>query len=110
MKPVIKASIRKSKEENANHEQTMTTVLFPLLMSGMLNKVDIEAEVWGSVGQSKQAIAVRYGIARGLFHFVDEETKQNMRIAGLLTKDPRNAERKKPGQEGARRKFTWKKR
>lgn len=30
--------------------------------------------------------------------------------AGLLTADPRVRERKKPGQEGARRKFTWKKR
>lgn len=30
--------------------------------------------------------------------------------AGLLTTDPRVRERKKPGQEGARRKFTWKKR
>lgn len=30
--------------------------------------------------------------------------------AGLLTPDPRVRERKKPGQEGARRKFTWKKR
>lgn len=31
-------------------------------------------------------------------------------VAGLLTLDPRVKERKKPGQEGARRKFTWKKR
>lgn len=31
-------------------------------------------------------------------------------VAGLLTYDPRVKERKKPGQEGARRKFTWKKR
>lgn len=30
--------------------------------------------------------------------------------AGLLTPDPRVRERKKPGQEGARKKFTWKKR
>ena len=31
-------------------------------------------------------------------------------LAGLLKQDPRKRERKKPGQEGARRKFTWKKR
>lgn len=42
--------------------------------------------------------------------FVDEETLEDMKICGLLTQDVRVRERKKPGQEGARRKFHWRKR
>lgn len=36
--------------------------------------------------------------------------KQNLTQAGLLTPDMRPKERKKPGREGARRRYTWKKR
>nr|XP_008191155.1 PREDICTED: 28S ribosomal protein S9, mitochondrial [Tribolium castaneum] len=84
-------------------------VLFPLLFSNMLNKVDIEAEVEGG-GPSSQAGAIRWGIAWGLRSFVDQDMIEKMRLAGLLTRDYRTKERKKPGQQGARRKFTWKKR
>ncbi|XP_076376202.1 small ribosomal subunit protein uS9m [Megalopta genalis] len=75
----------------------------------MGGKVDIEATVSGG-GPSAQSGAVRWGIAHGLRNFVDAEMIEKMRIAGLLTKDVRRRERKKFGQEGARRKFTWKKR
>lgn len=100
----------------------------------MLGKVDIDATVEGG-GPSGQAGVVRYGIAVGLRSFVDEGKREEMRLgmcysyiilnfitvidvcshlsdfkAGLLTQDKRFKERKKPGQEGARRKFTWKKR
>lgn len=102
----------------------------------MLYNVDVVAHVeYG--GYMGQAGAIRYGISLGLRSFVDEETNELMRVgklaaaiksyftktnthlltliffrstAGLLTQDPRRRERKKPGQEGARRKFTWKKR
>lgn len=95
----------------------------------MLNKVDIEANVEGG-GPSGQAGAVRWGISMALRSFVDAEMAEKMRLgeisyqckwfgflfaffnpaAGLLQRDYRTRERKKPGQEGARRKFTWKKR
>lgn len=75
----------------------------------MLDKVDIEGNVTGG-GFSSQAGALRWGISMGLRSFVDEETIEKMRVAGLLQRDYRRRERKKPGQEGARRKFTWKKR
>ncbi|KAL3284400.1 hypothetical protein HHI36_018562 [Cryptolaemus montrouzieri] len=75
----------------------------------MVGKVDIEAEVEGG-GYSGQAGALRWGIAWGLRSFVDQETIEKMRLAGLLTRDIRTRERMKPGQQGARRKFTWKKR
>ncbi|CAO1404627.1 unnamed protein product [Diamesa serratosioi] len=92
-------------ETNQCREQ----LLFPLIFSGMLGKVDIVANVAGG-GTSGQAGAIRWGIAMGLRSFVDSETTEKMRLAGLLQRDYRRRERKKPGQEGARRKFTWKKR
>ncbi|KOX73971.1 28S ribosomal protein S9, mitochondrial [Melipona quadrifasciata] len=75
----------------------------------MCDKVDIEAEVFGG-GPTGQAGTIRWGIAQGLRSFVDQKMTEKMRIAGLLTRDWRKRERKKWGQEGARRKFTWKKR
>lgn len=84
-------------------------IIFPLLMSDMLTKVDIEATAFGG-GPSGQAGAIRWGIAWALRSFVSPETAEKMRIAGLLTRDWRRRERKKFGQAGARKKFTWKKR
>ncbi|KRT81347.1 hypothetical protein AMK59_5093, partial [Oryctes borbonicus] len=84
-------------------------LLFPLIFTNMVNQVDVEAFVDGG-GPSGQAGAIRWGIATGLRSFVDANMIENMRLAGLLTKDCRTRERKKPGQAGARKKFTWKKR
>ncbi|XP_066250226.1 small ribosomal subunit protein uS9m [Euwallacea similis] len=89
--------------------QQREQILFPLIFSNMLNKVDVEAEVDGG-GPSGQAGAIRWGLSWGLRSFVDEETVEEMRLAGLLSFDVRTRERKKPGQAGARKKFTWKKR
>ncbi|NXC18196.1 RT09 protein, partial [Corythaeola cristata] len=61
-------------------------------------------------GRSAQAGAIRLASAKALRSFVTEKEVEFMRQAGLLTTDPRVKERKKPGQEGVRRKFTWKKR
>lgn len=89
--------------------QDREQILFPLIFTNLTGKVDIEATVSGG-GPTGQSGAIRVGIAYGLRNFVDVEMIEKMRIAGLLTKDPRTRERKKFGQEGARRKFTWKKR
>lgn len=89
--------------------QPREQILFPLIFTQMLGKVDVEANVNGG-GPSGQAGAIRWGIAMSLRSFVEPEMVENMRLAGLLTRDWRRRERKKPGQEGARRKFTWKKR
>ncbi|XP_050548651.1 28S ribosomal protein S9, mitochondrial [Daktulosphaira vitifoliae] len=89
--------------------QPREQILFPLLFTDMVDKVDIEASVRGG-GISGKAGAIRYGISWGLRSFVDNDTVEKMRIAGLLQKDFRRRERKKPGQARARRKFTWKKR
>ncbi|XP_032593467.1 28S ribosomal protein S9, mitochondrial [Drosophila grimshawi] len=90
-------------------EQNKEQLLFPLSFSSMLGKVDVEANVEGG-GPSGQSGAIRWGIAMSLRSFVDQEMIESMRLAGLLTRDYRRRERKKFGQEGARRKYTWKKR
>ncbi|KAG8298513.1 37S ribosomal protein S9, mitochondrial [Homalodisca vitripennis] len=84
-------------------------LLFPLHFSGKLNTVDVEASVYGG-GVTGQSGAIRFGISMALRSFVPPTMVEQMRIAGLLTQDRRRRERKKPGQEKARRKFTWKKR
>jgi len=90
-------------------KQAREQVIFPLIFTGMLGKVDVEANVAGG-GSSGQAGAIRWGVSMGLRCFVDAEMIGKMRLAGLLQRDYRRRERKKYGQEGARRKFTWKKR
>ncbi|XP_016054964.1 PREDICTED: 28S ribosomal protein S9, mitochondrial isoform X2 [Miniopterus natalensis] len=89
--------------------QDREQLMFPFHFLDRLGKHDATCTVSGG-GRSAQAGAVRLAVARALCSFVTEEEVEWMRQAGLLTTDPRVRERKKPGQEGARRKFTWKKR
>ncbi|CAN9498324.1 unnamed protein product [Ophioblennius macclurei] len=89
--------------------QDREQLMFPLQFLGMLGRFDLECTVSGG-GRSSQAGALRLAISRALLSFVSESDREALRQAGLLTADPRLRERKKPGQEGARRKFTWKKR
>ncbi|CAH2042460.1 unnamed protein product, partial [Iphiclides podalirius] len=60
--------------------------------------------------EAGQSGAIRWGIAWGLRSFVDKPMLEAMQVAGLLTRDHRRRERKKPGQPGARKKPTWKRR
>ena len=69
---------------------------------------DVEVNVAGG-GSATQAEAVRHGIARALVE-LDENLKATLKRAGLLTRDARKKERKKPGQPGARKKFQFSKR
>nr|CAH0100287.1 unnamed protein product [Daphnia galeata] len=90
-------------------KQHKEQVIFPLEFCNVLGKVDVVATCEGN-GFSGKVGAIRLGIAMCLRSFVDAETTERMRLAGLLSFDPRKRERKKPGQAGARKKFTWKKR
>lgn len=90
-------------------------ILFPLQVSKMLDKVDVYAHLTNAdslhtKGQGTIATAIRYAISVSIGAYVDPETREKMRLCGLLTPDTRTKERKKFGQEGARRKYTWKKR
>jgi len=82
--------------------------MFPLHFTGLLNKVDFEAKI--IEGDSTFSGAIRLGISHCLCSFVSKDIIERMRIAGLLTRDPRVHERQKVGQLGARKKQTWKKR
>ena len=80
----------------------------PLDVTETKGTYDIVAKARGG-GLTGQAGAVRLGIARSLQR-MSEANRQSLRGAGLLTRDPRKVERKKPGQPGARKKFQFSKR
>lgn len=69
---------------------------------------DIKVNVEGG-GYKGQAEAIRLAIARALVK-VDETNKPALRAKGLMTRDPRMVERKKPGQKKARKRFQFSKR
>jgi small subunit ribosomal protein S9 len=80
----------------------------PLEIAGAVNKYDIYALVNGG-GLSGQAGALRHGIARALVK-LDSDFKPRLKKEGLLTRDPREVERKKYGQKKARKRFQFSKR
>ena len=80
----------------------------PLNLLNVTDKYDIKANLDGG-GVKGQAEALRLGIARALVE-INEEDKAALRNAGFLTRDPRQVERKKPGQPKARKRFQFSKR
>ncbi|MDD4662001.1 MAG: 30S ribosomal protein S9 [Candidatus Pacebacteria bacterium] len=74
----------------------------------LVEKFDISVMVKGG-GMDSQAEAVRHGIARALVK-IDETYKKRLRKEGLLTRDSRMKERKKPGLKRARKAPRWSKR
>jgi small subunit ribosomal protein S9 len=80
----------------------------PFQATDTLGAFDVKARVAGG-GLTGQAGAVRLGIARALV-LADETHRRKLRAHGLLTRDPRAVERKKPGQPGARKRFQFSKR
>ena len=75
--------------------------LAPLDITSQREEVGIRVKVNGG-GKSSQADAVRLGVARALLDLNDAWRKQ-LKEAGMLTRDARVKERKKPGLKGARR-------
>ena len=80
----------------------------PLELTETSGKYDIIVNVHGG-GLSGQAEAIRMGISRGLQE-MDANLRTPLKKAGFLTRDPREVERKKYGQPGARRRFQFSKR
>ena len=80
----------------------------PLLATNTAENYDITINLDGG-GIKGQAEAARLGIARALCE-IDAEFRPVLKKNGFLTRDPREVERKKPGQPGARRKFQFSKR
>lgn len=80
----------------------------PLLVLDATENYDITITLDGG-GIKGQAEAARLGIARALCE-IDAEFRPALKKNGFLTRDPREVERKKPGQPGARAKFQFSKR
>ena len=80
----------------------------PFTLTDKLGKYDIKAVLDGG-GVAGQAGAVRLAIARALVK-IDESNKKKLREYGLMTRDAREVERKKPGRAGARKRFQFSKR
>ncbi len=81
----------------------------PFAITGTVGQFDIKANLDGG-GIKGQAEALRLGIARALCEVDKEAYRPALKAAGLLTRDAREVERKKPGQPGARRRFQFSKR
>ena len=80
----------------------------PFKISEVVNKFDVKVNVDGG-GTTGQAEAIRLAISRALCE-LDQENRPALKAEGLLTRDARVVERKKPGQKKARKKFQWVKR
>jgi small subunit ribosomal protein S9 len=80
----------------------------PLIATETKGRFDVRVNVDGG-GQTGQAGAVRLGLARALIAY-DEELRTALRQKRMLTRDPREVERKKPGRPGARKRFQFSKR
>ncbi|OAF69178.1 hypothetical protein A3Q56_03074 [Intoshia linei] len=84
-------------------------LLLPLQMTNRIGTCDFDVTVSETDLPSEMG-SIRLALSRAIAAVSDSETQLKMKLAGLLTRDPRMRERKKPGQEGARRKYTWKRR
>ncbi|MFT6363840.1 MAG: small subunit ribosomal protein S9 [Planctomycetota bacterium] len=89
-----------------NRDQTQAKA--PLVLTESTESYDVHVNVKGG-GQNGQAGAVLLGVARAIKE-VNPAHFEGLRDAGLLTRDSRQVERKKPGRRGARRGFQFSKR
>ena len=91
-----------------SHENFAKQAYAPLVTVEMREKIDVVANVSGG-GVAGQAGAVAHGIARAL-QKLNAELRPALKKAGHIKRDPREKERKKPGQPGARKRFQFSKR
>jgi len=80
----------------------------PFNIADLTGKFDVKVNVNGG-GTTGQAEAIRLAISRALCE-LDSENRVSLKPEGMLTRDARVVERKKPGQKKARKKFQWVKR
>ncbi len=89
-------------------QQLQYIIQQPLNLAEVIDKYDIKVNLQGG-GIKGQAEALRLAIARAMV-IVKPESKDVLKANKMLTRDPREVERKKPGQPGARRRFQFSKR
>ena len=90
------------------HENFAKQAYAPLLTVDLFEKIDVTVNVAGG-GVAGQAGAVAHGIARAL-EKMNPELRVPLKQAGHIKRDPREKERKKAGQPGARKRFQFSKR
>ncbi|MFA6046942.1 MAG: 30S ribosomal protein S9 [Phycisphaerales bacterium] len=95
-------------EKYFSHENFAKQAYAPLVVVEMRDKIDVTANVAGG-GVTGQAGAVAHGIARAL-QKMNIELRPKLKKAGHIKRDPREKERKKAGQPGARKRFQFSKR
>ena len=100
--------IDKSKDIEIVDEILKNEIIEPLKMVSLESKYDISFITSGG-GFSSQAEAIRLGVARAISK-TGEEIEKTLKKANLLSRDPREKERKKPGLRRARRSPQWAKR
>ena len=88
--------------------QSKMVIHQPFEVINQPGKFDAEVTVCGG-GETGQTGAIRLGIARALTA-LDPELRPTLKKAGFVTRDPRQKERKKYGQKGARKRFQFSKR
>ena len=91
----------RSLDEFFGRETGRMIVRQPLELTQLVGRFDVEATVAGG-GITGQAGAIRHGITRALIEF-DETLRRPLRVAGFVTRDAREVERKKVGHRKARR-------
>lgn len=96
-------------EDYFKEETLRYVVMQAFSVTETVGKFDTKVTIVGG-GTKGQAQAIRLGIARALCEIDKEAYRSTLKAAGLLTRDSREVERKKPGQPGARRRFQFSKR
>ena len=89
-------------------QQLQYIVTQPLSLTDTEGKFDIKVNLYGG-GSKGQAEALQLAIARALIK-IDPENKTILKSNKMLTRDPREVERKKPGKPKARKRFQFSKR
>jgi small subunit ribosomal protein S9 len=95
-------------EEYFPLQQTQNIIQLPLNLAEASHKYDIVVNLKGG-GTTGQAEALRLALARAMVK-INPELKGALKAVKLMTRDPREVERKKPGQPGARKRFQFSKR
>jgi small subunit ribosomal protein S9 len=106
-----KGNITVNKRDLKEYFPTLTLqyiVMQPLNQLNVSEKYDIKVNLDGG-GPKGQAEALRLAISRALIE-IDQEARKVLKPEGFLTRDPREVERKKPGQPKARKRFQFSKR
>ena len=94
-------------EQYFGRETSKMVLKQPLVLTETMGKYDIIVNVEGG-GSTGQAGAIRIGIARVL-EKIDSDLRPALKKAGMLTRDPRDVERQKYSQPGARKRFQFSK-